>query len=134
MPPELANPNQHPSPFEDKRDKSTSVFIFWKQGNIFFILAKKFITTTSINIDAVPKKQEIKIEPGLPEISSSNGLSPAKIPKIEDQTENNKAPEIKAEVKTEPLVAYGDDSDSGDDSDPENPSCMAFCNGFKFFD
>ena len=22
MPPELANPNQHPSPFEDKRDKS----------------------------------------------------------------------------------------------------------------
>ena len=99
---------------------------------MFFILAKKFITTTSINIDAVPKKQEIKIEPGLPEISSSNGLSPAKIQKIENQTDN-KAPEIKAEVKTEPLVAYGDDSDSGDDSDPENPSCMAFCNGFKFF-
>ena len=98
---------------------------------MFFILAKKFITTTSINIDAVPKKQEIKIEPGLPEITSS---IPAKIPKIEHQTENNKAPEIKAEVKTEPLVAYGDDSDSGDDSDPENPSCMAFCNGFKFFD
>jgi len=104
MPPELANPNQHPSPFEDKRDKT-----------------KKFITTTSINIDAVPKKQEIKIEPG------ESDSSPAKIAKIEYQTENIVAPVIKTEIKTEPLVAYGDDSDSGDDSDPENPSCMAFC-------
>ena len=89
------------------------------------VLAKKFITTTSINIDAVPKKQEIKIEPGQSEVPK---IAP-KIAKIEYQTENK--PEIKAEIKTEPLVAYGDDSDSGDDSDPENPSCMAFCNGFK---
>ena len=80
------------------------------------ILAKKFITTTSINIDAVPKKQEIKIEPGQSEV-------PTKIAKVEYQTESK--PEIKAEIKTEPLVAYGDDSD------PENPSCMAFCYGFK---
>ena len=76
----------------------------------------------------MPKKQEIKIEPG-----ESDSI-PAKIAKIEYQTENI-APEIKTEIKTEPLVAYGmDDSDSGDDSDPENPSCMAFCNGFKISD
>ena len=73
----------------------------------------------------MPKKQEIKIEPG------ESDSSP--VAKIEYQTENINVPEIKTEVKTEPLVAYGDDSDSGDDSDPENPSCMAFCKGFKFF-
>ena len=84
------------------------------------ILAKKFITTTSINIDAVPKKQEIKIEPGQSEVPK---IAP-KIAKIEYQTENK--PEIKAEI----IIIS---SDSGDDSDPENPSCMAFCNGFKFF-
>ena len=75
----------------------------------------------------MPKKQEIKIEPG------ESDSSPAKIAKIEYQTENIVAPVIKTEIKTEPLVAYGDDSDSGDDSDPENPSCMAFCKGFKIF-
>ena len=75
----------------------------------------------------MPKKQEIKIEPG------ESDLSPPKVAKIEYQTENIEAPEIKPEIKTEPLVAYGDDSDSGDDSDPENPSCMAFCKGFKIF-
>lgn len=38
--------------------------------------------------------------------------------------------EPKKEIKTEPTQLVNYESDGSDDSDPENPSCMAFWYGF----
>ena len=65
---------------------------------------KTLITPTSIEVDAVPKKEKISNE---------------NIPDFHSNLSKN---------DTNPLVDYNSDSDS---SDPENPSCMAFCYGFR---
>lgn len=85
MPPELANPNLHPSPFEDPA----------KKGIAFY----ECLFVRLCSVKPVMKTNEIKVEP-------------------------------KKEIKTEPTQLVNYESDGSDDSDPENPSCMAFWYGF----